>query len=76
MKNIFNTIILFLIVMCTTDCNAQHLTDPEADKFAGTWKWGNDINGLTIIMKKENNVKPFGNNRPETWDGIVGFQRL
>lgn len=76
MKNTIKFLTTILLLVMTINCSAQHVTDPTADKFAGTWKWGDDVNGLVIIMKKENNVKPFGNNKPQTWDGIVGFQKL
>lgn len=62
MKNIFY---LLSILFCVSfnNCPAQnyHRQDPDADKFEGTWKWGNNINGLTLIMKKENNLQILNN---------------
>lgn len=75
MKNTINLLTILFSLLMTVNCSAQHITDPTSDKFIGTWKWGNDVNGIIIIMKKENNVKPFGNN-PLIWDGIIGFQKL
>lgn len=76
MKNIINLSIIILSLITAIKCSAQHVADPDSDKFAGIWKWGNDINGLTLIMKKENNMNLLGGNNPQRLDGIVGFQKL
>lgn len=58
------------------NCCAQHFQDPNADKFAGTWKWGDISNGITFIMKKENNVKLLGYDDLDTFDILIGFHKI
>ena len=37
---------------------------------------GNQINGLTLIMKKENNTQPFKNNPNMLLDSVIGFHKI
>ncbi len=77
MKRIINIISVILIFIATNNCTAQtHVTDVNADKFVGSWKWGNQINGLTLIMKKENNTQPFKNNPNMLLDSVIGFHKI
>ncbi|MFY1044989.1 DUF6705 family protein [Chryseobacterium sp. GP-SGM7] len=69
---------VIFIFSCLQNCNAQNVTyhhDPDADKFVGTWKWGDTANGLTLIMKKENGVSLLksGNYIDDT---IIGFHKI
>lgn len=75
MKNIINLLSFFLMLIFI-DCSAQHVQDSNADKFAGTWKWGDATNGVTFVMKKENNVRILGNNDPFIADIILGFHKI
>jgi len=77
MKNIIFNLSLILSLLCTLNCTAQnyHRQDPNADKFAGTWKWGSHINGLTLIMKKENDVQLLENGN-DIFDLIIGFHKI
>ena len=65
--------------MSFNNCSAQntpyHRIDPHADKFVGTWKWGDTTNGLTLIMKKENNVNILENNT-DIFDILIGFHKI
>ncbi|MDR6921708.1 MULTISPECIES: DUF6705 family protein [Chryseobacterium] len=77
MKNI---IYLLTIIFCVifTNCSAQsnyHRLDPNADKFAGTWKWGDTNNGFLLIMKKENNIKIIETSS-DRLDLIIGFHKI
>ncbi|QQQ30015.1 DUF6705 family protein [Chryseobacterium indoltheticum] len=78
MKNI---IYLFSLLFCVgfNNCSAQnpsyHRPDSNADKFAGTWKWGDNQDSITFIMKKENNVKIIEDNN-DLFDIIVGFHKI
>lgn len=78
MKNIIKLLNIILIFICINNCSAQsyYRPDPDADKFAGIWKWGDTTNGLTLIMKKENNVKILGNNDNTIMDLLIGFYKL
>ena len=79
MKNIVNLLSIICIIIfmqCTAQNTPQHISDPAADKFEGIWKWGNQINGITLIMKKEDNVHLLGNNDNSTADVIVGFHKI
>ncbi len=76
MKKIINLLTLIITITISFNCSAQqHFTDPNADKFVGTWKWGDNINGLTLIMKKENNVQMFDNDL-DKYDNILGFHKI
>jgi len=77
MKNIIFNLSLLLSILCKLSCTAQnyHRQDPDADKFAGTWKWGNQINGLVLILKKENDVVMFKNDN-STFDILIGFHKI
>lgn len=77
MKNI---IYLLSIIFCISfnNCSAQnvyHRVDPNADKFVGTWTWGDTNNGLTLILKKENNVK-IVENTSDLLDILIGFHKI
>ncbi|MDY0933345.1 DUF6705 family protein [Chryseobacterium sp. CFBP8996] len=74
-------IYLLSIIFCISfnNCSAQnnyHRTDSNADKFSGTWKWGDTTNGLTLIMKKENNVRILGDNSSDIFDLLIGFHKI
>ena len=76
MKNITILISILISLMLAINCSAQHVTDADSDKFAGTWKWGDSTNGVKFIMKKENQMKILGNSDPARLDGILGFQEI
>lgn len=80
MKNIFyllNIVLCFSFNSYYSQNVAQYRSDPDLDKFVGTWKWGNTTNGLILIMKKENNIKISKNvNDNNKFDIIVGFHKL
>jgi len=76
MKNITNLISIIFLIIIFNNCSAQHVQDPSADKFAGTWKWGDTTNGVTFIMKKENNIRIFGQNESAVLDAIIGFHKI
>lgn len=77
MKNIICNLSLLFMLLCVFNCNAQnyHREDPNADKFEGSWKWGNNVNGLTLIMKKENNLQIL-NNDTDRFDMLLGFHKI
>lgn len=78
-KIIYLLSITFSIIFfnqCSVQNAPQHISDPAADKFEGTWKWGNQINGLTLIIKKEYNVHLFRNIDNSTADVLVGFHKI
>lgn len=77
MKNIILNLSLILSLLYILNCTAQnyHRQDPNADKFAGTWKWGNNFNGLTLIMKKENNLQIMKNDT-DRFDMLLGFHKI
>lgn len=76
MKKIITLFTLIIIMTFSLNCSAQqHFTDPNADKFIGTWQWGNTTNGITLIMKKENNVQMFDNDL-DKYDNILGFHKI
>jgi len=73
---LLNIVFSIIFTQCTAQSTPQHISDPEADKFEGTWKWGNNINGVILIMKKENDINIFGQNDNSTLDAIIGFHKI
>lgn len=78
MKNIIYLLsIIFFISF--NNCSAQNTpyyrADPYIDKFVGTWKWGDTTNGITIIMKKENNVNIIEGSS-DIFDILIGFHKI
>jgi len=73
---LLNIVFSIIFTQCTAQSTPQHISDPAVDKFEGTWKWGNQINGLTLIMKKEYNVHLLGNNDNSTFDSLIGFHKI
>lgn len=77
MKNIINLLLFLSMFTGINNYWAQtHIPDPHADKFTGTWKWGDTNNGLILILKKENNTQPFKNDPTTLLDSLIGFHKI
>ncbi|KQS94315.1 DUF6705 family protein [Chryseobacterium sp. Leaf394] len=77
MKNIIKSICFILVFITINNCNTQiHVSDPHIDKFTGTWKWGDNVNGLTLILKRENNIQPFKTDTNTLLDSLIGFHKI
>jgi hypothetical protein len=77
MKNILS----MLFILITTTAKSQNYpqpntndSDPNLDKFVGTWLWQNGNSSLKLILKKENALMLF----PENYfsDVMIGFHKF
>lgn len=67
MKNI---IIYISIFLTSFHLSAQTITDPELDKFVGTWKWTSSTEEVTITLAKQLVIRP---NTGEQREMLVGW---
>lgn len=68
MKHFITTVILFV----SFSSYSQVQTDPEADKFVGTWKWTSGNDTVIIVLEKQVYTIPFTGASSEA---LVGWHK-